>query len=433
MIVPETRSVSAERNIIPASLFKDSSKKVDLEESPRVKEIEKFFNDTIFGQREATHLIAATIARNEHFKNPNKPLGVFYMYGKPGIGKTALSEATAEFFHRDKWKEHYRIINGTDMSDRASISRLKGADPSYVGYGDPLLVDSDFLRKSPNVVCLDEGDKAHVEVLKYFLPVMDKGKARVYESTRRNQYSAKPVELDYSNTYLFITANTGSAEMTKNTAGFSESAATSKERGHAAYKEAFKHLPEFVSRMGADNAVILNDLTPEIYNKITDKFLSDANSEQVGSRNAIRVTQNVVDLVLQKAEINKFGAREIRHKINDLILPEVVKVKTKYKPENGIPILLDYDKEENKFIAQLGEREKIALPSLPTPVSRPAAVKEHVAALIPTSKTPESPRKEDDYKKTISDLYKNMTPETKAMAVAGAIVLAAAIFDRKKS
>lgn len=63
-----------------------------------------------------------------------RPLASLLLTGPAGIGKATLCTALAEALFSSE--RHLLRFNLAEFGDRASVSRLVGAPPGYVGYGD---------------------------------------------------------------------------------------------------------------------------------------------------------------------------------------------------------------------------------------------------------------------------------------------------------
>jgi type VI secretion system protein VasG len=77
---------------------------------------------------------------------------------------------------------------------------LLGSPPGYVGYGEGGVLTEAVRRRPYGVLLLDEIDKAHPGVQEIFYQVFDKGTLRDGEGR----------DIDFKNTTIFMTANTGS-------------------------------------------------------------------------------------------------------------------------------------------------------------------------------------------------------------------------------
>ena len=106
------------------------------------------------------------------------------------------------------WQKIYLIQKNTwcgiDMSEymeKASVSRLVGAAPGYVGYeqGGQL---TEAVRRNPyTIVLLDEIEKANPDVFNILLQVLDDG--RLTDGQGRT--------VDFKNTIIIMTSNLGSS------------------------------------------------------------------------------------------------------------------------------------------------------------------------------------------------------------------------------
>ena len=65
--------------------------------------------------------------------NPNKPIGVFMLFGTSGVGKTETALALAESLYGGE--QNVITINMSEFQEAHTVSTLKGAPPGYVGYG----------------------------------------------------------------------------------------------------------------------------------------------------------------------------------------------------------------------------------------------------------------------------------------------------------
>ena len=82
-----------------------------------------------------------------------------------------------------------------------SVYRLTGAPPGYVGYGDPAILEE--VRRCPHTVFMfDELDKAHPEVLKALMSVLDEGRCT---SGRADEKGER--ELDFRRCVFLFTTN----------------------------------------------------------------------------------------------------------------------------------------------------------------------------------------------------------------------------------
>ncbi|MBD1588076.1 type VI secretion system ATPase TssH [Pseudomonas typographi] len=148
------------------------------------------------GQEQAVQALdLAMRASAAGLNNPDAPVGVFLLVGPTGVGKTETAAALADLLYGG---ERFLItLNMSEFSEPHSVSRLIGAPPGYVGYGEGGMLTEAVRQKPYSVVLLDEVEKADPDVLNVFYQVFDKGVANDGEGR----------QISFRNTLILMTSN----------------------------------------------------------------------------------------------------------------------------------------------------------------------------------------------------------------------------------
>ncbi len=164
-----------------------------------VKTLEARLKERVIGQDLAIHRIASTMrAARAGLSDPRKPPAVFLLVGMSGTGKTETALALADILYGGS--QHLTTLNMSEFKEEHKVSMLLGSPPGYVGYGEGGVLTEAVRRRPYGVLLLDEIDKAHPGVQEIFYQVFDKGTLRDGEGR----------DIDFKNTTIFMTANTGS-------------------------------------------------------------------------------------------------------------------------------------------------------------------------------------------------------------------------------
>ncbi len=150
---------------------------IQIEEREKLKEMESYLKSKVIGQDHAIDLLASTVkASRAGLSSENRPVGSFFFLGPTGTGKTELAKALAEFLFGDT--SFLIRFNMSEFSESYSTSSLIGSDAGLVGYeeGGPLV--NKIREQAYSVVLFDEIEKAHPDVFKLFLQILDEGKLR---------------------------------------------------------------------------------------------------------------------------------------------------------------------------------------------------------------------------------------------------------------
>ncbi|MEH6565394.1 MAG: type VI secretion system ATPase TssH [Halopseudomonas sp.] len=143
---------------------------------------------------------------------PEAPVGVFLLVGPSGVGKTETALALADLLYGGE--RFLTTINMAEFQEKHSLSRLIGAPPGYVGYGEGGMLTEAVRQKPYSVILLDEVEKADPDVLNLFYQIFDKGIANDGEGR----------EINFRNTLILMTSNLGSAQIASLCAAGSEPA-----------------------------------------------------------------------------------------------------------------------------------------------------------------------------------------------------------------
>jgi len=154
----------------------------------------------VVGQDQALEMIARRIrTARAGLEDPRRPTGVFLLVGPSGVGKTETALALADVLYGGE--SNAVVINMSEYQEAHSVSGLKGSPPGYVGYGEGGVLTEAVRRRPYCVLLLDEIEKAHPDVMELFYQVFDKG----------NMEDAQGREIDFRNSMIFLTSNTGAA------------------------------------------------------------------------------------------------------------------------------------------------------------------------------------------------------------------------------
>ena len=240
--------------------------------------------------------------------DPDKPRGVFLLVGPSGVGKTDTAFAIADTLfggHRQ-----LTVVNLSEYQEAHTVSRLFGAPPGYVGYGEGGVLTEAVRRRPYSIVLLDEAEKAHPEVLNAFYQVFDKGEMADGEGRR----------IDFRNTIIVLTSNLCAQTITQMTGGGEPPDTEAMVQAlRPALARHFK--PALLARM---RVVPYVPLTAASLRKIVVQRL-----ERVGAR---LKTQQGLELTLSDAVIGAAaahcargdgGARDIDALVNQTLLPRI--------------------------------------------------------------------------------------------------------------
>lgn len=188
----------------------------------------------------------------------------YFMVGPTGVGKNHLVESLCRALE-GIWKIEVPVltIEGPNYTYPSDINELRGATRGFIRSDEEGLLTS-FHEKSSrapfSVMLIDEVEKAHPQLLTFFLSILDRG------TTTDNRGDV----LNFSNCMLFFTSNLGysDAQQGSNLIGYSDADA----RSDAADKDIRRDLkralkPEFMNRV---RMVHFNRLTRASIDRIFD-------------------------------------------------------------------------------------------------------------------------------------------------------------------
>jgi len=139
------------------------------------------------------------------------------LHGPTGTGKTELCKAVVSALAQLSPTEPFQFVR-TDLNtytEAHSVARLIGAPPGYIGYDtNPIL--EQVLLNPRTVFLFDELEKAHCDVLKIFMAILDEGRCSTHHP-RKDQ----PQELDFRRCMFLFTTNLDLSSKCGPTIGFS--------------------------------------------------------------------------------------------------------------------------------------------------------------------------------------------------------------------
>jgi len=266
-------------------------------ETENLANLEKNLKGVVYGQDKAIESIVDKIlVAQAGLKPDDKPIGSFVFMGPTGTGKTETAKALANNLGVKLVR-----FDMSEYQEKHAVAKLIGSPPGYVGYeeNNGLLITK--LQENPNcVLLLDEIEKAHPDVSQILLQVMDNGKVT----------GSNGKEADARNCILILTTNLGAQEAEKNTIGFTEE--EDRDYEDTELKKFFA--PEFRNRL--DGVITFAKLGKEVMMKIVGKFLLDL-KKQVNEKDiAITLTDEALDLLVDKGFDRKMGARPLQRVID---------------------------------------------------------------------------------------------------------------------
>lgn len=154
--------------------------------------VNRKLREKIVGQEPALQALVNQIKAFQRGLLPeSEPIGHFLFLGPSRSGKTYIPQSLGELFGDGG----YLRINMGDYKNDIDIKRLTGAPPSYAGYDDTVDI-IEKVRKNPQlVICVDEVDLAHNDVIDFFMKLREEG---IYKDNKGRQVDFRGVTFVYT-------------------------------------------------------------------------------------------------------------------------------------------------------------------------------------------------------------------------------------------
>ena len=278
-------------------------------EGEQLRQISEVIKQRVIGQDKAIDTIVKAIQRSRMgLRNPNKPIGTFFLLGPTGVGKTHLAQCLAEemFGNRD-------AIVRFDMSEyieKHTVSLLVGAPPGYVAHEEGGKLTEAVRRKPYSIVLFDEIEKAHADIFNILLQVMDEGRL----TDRQGRVA------DFRNTIIIMTSNVGTRQLNEFGAGigFNADEIDEKQSEYMLTKALNRTFPpEFVNRL--DNVVVFHPLNDEALAQILTLELHPLKLRLEAMGYKLQLTKKTTEQLLERSRDRKYGARPLKRAIQTLV------------------------------------------------------------------------------------------------------------------
>lgn len=255
----------------------------------------------VIGQDAVVQDVVLTLSRRVQLQRKNKPLGVFMFVGATGAGKTELAKALAKFAFEDRLVR----FDMNECTDASSVTRLIGSPPGYIGSEQGGQLTQAIKRLKSGVILFDEIEKAHPDLYKTLMGLLDEG--RITEQSSGQTMNA-------SGFVIVLTSNAEHqrlAELTKTISDIDERKRAVKDTLLGTFK------PEQLARI--DEIFCFEPLprraVAQIIGKFLFKFADEARVELVRADADL-----LIDMIKRHEKMSDYGIRELVRLVEKKVL-----------------------------------------------------------------------------------------------------------------
>ena len=273
------------------------AEKMHATESEKLSHLEDHLRKRVIGQEEALTKVSNAVRRaRAGLSDENKPLASFLFLGPPGVGTTELSKTLAEYLFSDE--DAMIRFDMSEFMESHSVSKLIGSPPGYVGYDEEGQLTGQVRRKPFSLLLFDEIEKAHPDVFKLFLQILDEG----------HLTDSKGRTVNFKNCVIVMTSNL-----------VTETEKLPREELQQKLLQFFR--PELINRI--DEILQFSALREEDVLKILDIHLKGIQKKLAKKDITISFDEKAKNFLLEKGYDKAFGARPLDRAIQNELLDEL--------------------------------------------------------------------------------------------------------------
>jgi ATP-dependent Clp protease ATP-binding subunit ClpC len=275
-------------------------------EANKLARMEDNLHHRIVGQEDAVEAVANAIRRNRAgITSARRPIGSFLFLGPTGVGKTELAKALAQFLLDDET----RIVR-LDMSEymeRHEVSKMIGAPPGYIGYGEGGQLTEKVRHNPYTVVLLDELEKAHPDVFNMLLQILEDGQLT----------DAQGRTVSFRNTIFIGTSNLGTEALSPEhrPIGFVHSATPDYQEAKSLVMQEVKKFfkPEFLNRL--DDIIVFHYLEKQHVQAIARMYVDELAGRMLQREIQLDIDDSVIEKLAKDGFEPTYGARPLRREV----------------------------------------------------------------------------------------------------------------------
>jgi ATP-dependent Clp protease ATP-binding subunit ClpC len=294
-----------------------------------LRQLEEKLKERIIGQDQVIHSVVALIRQARlGLSHEGRPLASLLFVGESGVGKTELAKTISKVLYPGR--DALIKLDMSEFNESFGVSKLLGSPAGYIGYKESNNF-TDKIKLNPySVLVFDEIDKAHKDVMKLLLQILEEGE--ITDSTGR--------KVSLKHAIILLTTTLGAEEAKKGAIGFGDKVLIpNSEVGVPSLeierlREFFS--PEIMNRI--DKICWFNPLTPEQLVKIAELEVKELNQRLTSYHTELTTKPELLNWMISQLPKNS-GARDVRRLVREQLeslMAEVImkkKIKEMYSLE----------------------------------------------------------------------------------------------------
>ncbi|KAK9830429.1 hypothetical protein WJX72_011733 [[Myrmecia] bisecta] len=284
------------------------------DDKTRLLNLAAVLKERVIGQDAAVEAVARSVQRAQSgLKNPQRPIASMLFSGPTGVGKTELARVLSDHYFGSV--DSMIRLDMSEYMERHTVSKLVGAPPGYVGFGEGGKLTEAVRRRPFCVVLFDEIEKAHPDVFNILLQIMEDG--RLTDSQGRT--------VSFKNTLIIMTSNVGSSVIAKGGSSLGFALPTDEDDGgnysriKTLVMEELKAYfrPEMLNRM--DEVVVFRQLGQAEVRHIADLVIAETAARLAARNMTLELAPAVMAKICEEGYEPAYGARPLKRAVTRLV------------------------------------------------------------------------------------------------------------------
>ena len=271
-----------------------------------LKYLEEKIKEHIIGQDQVIKDIVALIRQARlGLSHSNRPLASLMFVGESGVGKTELAKTIARTLYPGR--EALIKLDMSEFNESFGVSKLLGSPAGYVGYKESNNF-TDRIKLNPHcVIVFDEIDKAHKDVMRLLLQMLEEGE--ITDATGR--------KVSLKHAIIILTTTLGAEEAKKGLIGFGGNLIQSAEqvKMRTGYLREF-FSPEIMNRI--DKICWFNPLLGQQLVKIAELEIKELNQRLKTYHTSLQTDESLLQWLIAQMP-KEVGARDIRRLVREQV------------------------------------------------------------------------------------------------------------------